>query len=154
MRNIQIFDSKSTHNDELYKQIYELTDFICTFYPKHKDWFFNTFLPELKSGERIIIAVFDENAVPIGTALLKKSPEEHKICTLFIHEDWRKHGLGNELMKASVEALEGADTFISVSGVNLSQLQPLLTRYGFVLDSKSSGDYLPEETEYYFVKPQ
>lgn len=152
MSNVQVFTSKSKHDDSLYQKIYVLTDYICKFYPGHKDWFFDKFLPGLKSGNRIIVAIFDDKDEPIGTSFLKKGDDEYKICTLFICEDYRKNGIGRRLMEESVKQLEGSDINISVSGVNINQLDSLLSKFGFKLDSKSEGDYLPEETEYYFIR--
>ncbi|MEC9291364.1 MAG: GNAT family N-acetyltransferase [Pseudomonadota bacterium] len=154
MLNVVTYTSDSQHNDILYTKLYELTDYINTYYPKHREWFFNTFLPDLKAGTRAIVAVFNEIGEPVGVAFLKKSHDEHKICTLFVQQEYRKAGIGKILMQESIATLESAEISITVSGVNLPQLQSLLDRHGFMLVSQSHGDYLPDETEYYFIRPQ
>ncbi len=152
MFNIQVFNSESTHNDDLYSQVYELTNHISASYPSYKKWFFETFLPDLKAGNRIILALFNDSSELIGTALLKKAIDEHKICTLFTRENYREYGIGDRLMQASVDELKRADIHLSVSGTNLEQLNNLLLKYNFELIGQSSGDYLPEETEHYFIR--
>lgn len=72
---------------QLTDQIYGLTHFICTDYPKHKDWFYHKQLPEtINSTERDILYATDiekDNTIA-GVLFLKKTPDEAKICTMLV----------------------------------------------------------------------
>lgn len=68
---------------KLSKQIYDITDFICEDYPKHKEWYFHKQIPRIftPSGEILFArSEEDENKI-IAMACLKKDEEEQK----FVH---------------------------------------------------------------------
>lgn len=84
---------------KLSKQIYDITDFICEDYPKHKEWYFHKQIPRIftPSGEILFArSEEDENKI-IAMACLKKDEEEQKICTLYVsdqcrgQQEWLKH---------------------------------------------------------------
>ena len=76
---------------KLSKQIYDITDFICEDYPKHKEWYFHKQIPRIftPSGEILFArSEEDENKI-IAMACLKKDEEEQKICTLYVSDQCR-----------------------------------------------------------------
>jgi len=91
----------------------------------------------------------DEEGKLAGCVLIKKTEEEKKICTLFVHPDYRKQGLGGKLMEQTLSEL-GEHPLITVSDRNIAQLAPLLRKKGFHLSAVKKGAYRPEDTEYYF----
>lgn len=68
---------------KLSKQIYDITDFICEDYPKHKEWYFHKQIPRIftPSGEILFArSEEDENKI-IEWLVLKKMKKNKK----FVH---------------------------------------------------------------------
>lgn len=68
---------------KLSKQIYDITDFICEDYPKHKEWYFHKQIPRIftPSGEILFArSEEDENKI-IARLVLKKMKKNKK----FVH---------------------------------------------------------------------
>ena len=147
---IKIIDKFSQNDMELYTNIAKLTKSINDTYPKHNEWLFTKFFPELKIGKRKIVMAYTEDKNPIGVALLKDTDEEKKICCLFVREDCRNNGIASCLMKESCKVLSTDKPLITVSDRNLPQLQRLLDKNGFEFSYKKKGAYQSEDTENYF----
>ena len=136
-----------THQ-KLYQDILNLTLTIGESYPNYQKWYQETFLEGLKKGERGIITVCDKGKLA-GVVLFKKTPAEKKLCTLFVHPDFRKRGIATQLVKATVAEL-GEKPLISVSEKNFAQVESLFKRMGFYLSAHIKGAYSHDTTEYYY----
>ena len=136
-----------THQ-KLYKAISDLTSPVSESYPDYQDWYQKIFLEGLKKGERGILFA-EEKGRLVGCALIKNTPIEKKLCTLFVHPDFRGKGIGTFLLKRTIEML-GQKPLTSVSGKNKSAFASLFHRFGFCLSAQKKGIYLPTETEFYF----
>ena len=137
-----------TYQDEqkvLYQQVLVMSATIETIYPDYIDWYQRVFLTGLKRGERALIVATNRKHL-VGCALVKKTPDESKICTLFVHPDHRGKGIGTQLMKASLSYL-GPHPLLTVSEQNLAQFQPLLNKFNFHLDGQAKRG---KHMEYYF----
>ncbi|MBQ6854935.1 MAG: GNAT family N-acetyltransferase [Alphaproteobacteria bacterium] len=146
---IKTFRSFHEEHKKLYEDILNLTYSINDTYPQHSTWFKEKFLPDLKNKKRIYIVAQDKNGKLAGCILLKNTEEEKKICTLFVHPDYRKQGVGRKLVEQTLLEL-GEHPLITVSDRNIAQLMPLLKKKGFHLSAVKKGVYRPEDTEYYF----
>lgn len=146
---IQTFDSFHPEHRQLYKDILALTQPVKEIYPDYSEWFLNTFLPGLKKKERLCIVAQDETQKLIGCVLVKKTPVDKKICTFFVHPDFRRRGVGKQLMIHTLKTL-GEFPLISVSEKKMAELQPFLSKCGFHLSAAKKGIYHSDETEYYF----
>lgn len=64
---------------DLAKRIYEITDFICEDYPKHREWYFHKQLPRIftPNGE-ILFARADDDTTILAMACLKKAKKKRK----------------------------------------------------------------------------
>ena len=146
---VKTFFSYNPKHRRLYKQILDLLCPINDTYPEYDKWFNERFIAGLKKKERMyIIAQSDDNALA-GCVLIKKTPAEKKICTFYIHPEFRKNGLGKQLMEQALKQL-GECPLITVSGQNLPQLLPLLKECGFHLSAVKKCVYNSQNTEYYF----
>ncbi len=147
---IKAINKFSVNDMVLYKNIAKLTKSINDTYPKHNEWLFNKFFPELKSGKRKIIIAYIKENTPIGVALLKDTDEEKKICCLFVREDCRGRGIARKIIRKSCEVLNTNKPLITVSDRNLPMLQRLLNKNGFKFSYKRKGAYQQKDTENYF----
>ena len=107
------------------------------------------FLEGLKKQERACVVAKNEENKLIGCALLKKTENETKICTLFVDEAYRGQGIGRQMMHRSIEFL-GKQPALSVSEKNLEMMKPLLQEFGFKLSGYQKGAYQSQNTEFYF----
>lgn len=141
--------SYSGYHDEhkaLYRTLFKITEPVGAVYDDYAVWFRKTFIPGLKKGERGYVVAKEERGKIVGCALLKNTPQEKKVCTLFVRAEWRGRGVGTEMMKQCLKVL-GPHPLITVSHKNIDQFRPLLNRFGFKLSArKKVGDRI----EYHF----
>ena len=144
---IKIETTFNSARKKFYQDILKLTLSVQESYPNYQKWYQN-FLKGLKKEERIIL-IAEEKGVLLGCALLKKVPNEKKLCTLFVRPDYRGRGIGTSLLKKTIEVL-GQKPLTSVSEKNMKSVTSLFSRFGFHLSAQKKGKYLPQNTEYYF----
>jgi len=135
-------------HQKLYQDILNLTLSIQESYPNYSSWYKNTFLEGLKQKERKILVAIEQGEV-VGCALLKKTLQEKKLCTLFVRPENRHQGLGQALLAQVVKEL-GQNPLVSVSEKNLAGVHSLFKRFGFHISAQKQGVYLPDTMEYYF----
>ena len=136
----------------LYQDIFDLTQSLQQTYPDYKNWYNQTFLEGLKKRERGIIVALDDKKM-IGCALIKNTPEEKKLCTLFVHPDYRRRGIAAQLLKETVRVL-GEKPFVTVSENNKQFVDKLFDQFRFHLSATKKSVYLPNKKEYYFNDAQ
>lgn len=119
----------------LAKRIYLITDFVCEYYPKHKEWYFTKQLPSINDEKRNVLFVRspeDYNEI-IAMACLKKEPQEQKICTLYVAEDYRGQGIGKTLVETSMEWLGTRKPLITLTDNKLEMFAPMIKKYEWEL---------------------
>lgn len=151
---------------QYYIQIQELTKVIGKSYPGHLKWLNETFIGGLWKQERAYsFAVDFGNKILFpygdcfdrvstyklaGCSLLKNTPEEKKICCLFIDPQYRKQGIASKLITDSFELLGTTKPLITVSENNLSMLEPIIKKYNFELTDVKNSVYRKGVKEYYY----
>lgn len=128
---------------KLSKQIYDITDFICKDYPKHKEWYFHKQIPRIftPSGEILFArSEEDENEI-IAMSCLKKDEEEQKICTLYVSNQYRGQNLGTRMVEASMNFLGTTKPLITLADYKLEMFRPIINKYGWELTEIVSGLY-------------
>lgn len=95
-----------------------------------------------------IVALDDQNILA-GCIFAKNTPDEKKICTLFVNPLFKRQGIGKKLLETAIKEL-GELPLITVSSRNISQLKPLLDHFGFHLSATKKGIYGQNDTEFYF----
>ena len=145
---IKTYRAFSLKQKSLYQEILNLTMPVGETYPAYVKWYRQTFLKGLQQGERGIITASDQGRL-LGVALFKDTVAEKKLCTLFVHPDFRKKGIASHLLKVVIQEL-GEKPLVSVSENNLPQVESLFQKMGFGLSAHIKGAYRSERTEYYF----
>ena len=135
-------------HEALYQDVFELTQSLVQTYPNYSRWYHQTFLSGLKKGSRALIMA-EEKGKLVGVALIKNTPEEKKLCTLFVHSENRRQGIGQKLLAQSIQEL-GQKPLVSVSEKNMSGVSSLFKRFKFHLSACKKGVYLPQNAEFYF----
>ncbi|MCA3897342.1 GNAT family N-acetyltransferase [Vibrio vulnificus] len=132
-----------------FENIRKLLEPVSDLYPDFDTWF-NFRVRRQYPQQRIVIAAERDSTI-VGVAILKKTIDEHKICTLFVHKNYRGQKVGSELLNEAVNILDGKDISITVSEERNSSLKPLLEKKGFQLKDAKLGYYRPNTTEYFYV---
>lgn len=123
---------------------------VSEFYPEFDGWLNFKVLRGLKSGERKILIVKDNEEIA-GLSVLKLTQVEDKICTFFVAPEHRGKGFGTKLMQSSLEHFYGS-VDITVCEERNASLYPFLEKNGFRLTSKVEGAYRPGVEEYYYTR--
>lgn len=127
----------------LSKQIYDITDFICEDYPKHKEWYFHKQIPRIftPNGEILFARSEEDYNKIIAMACLKKDDEEQKICTLYVSDQCRGQHLGTRMVEASMEFLGTTKPLITLADYKLPMFQPIIDKYDWELTEVVCGLY-------------
>lgn len=136
----------------LAKKIYDITDFICEDYPKHKEWFFHQQIPRIFTPNGEILFARDENDRDkiIAVACLKKDLDERKICTLYVSEQFRGQHLGTKMIEESMKFLGTTKPFITLADYKLPMFQPIIDKYSWQLTEVIFGLYNNKSKELCF----
>ncbi|EGQ8447185.1 GNAT family N-acetyltransferase [Vibrio alginolyticus] len=135
--------------DPDFQAIRKLLEPVSGLYPSFDAWFNFRFKRNFSSGNRIVIAAMSGSTIA-GVALLKKTESEHKICTLFVREEFRGLGVGRQLLTKAIENLKGNKIGISVAEERHQALKSLLEKQGFSLKSKEIGYYRQGAVEFFY----
>ena len=125
---------------ELATKIYEITDFICADYPKHKEWYFKKQLPRILTPNGEVLFVRENDEV-IAMACLKKDDEEQKICTLYVSDECRGKKIGTTIIEESMRFLETTKPLITLADYKLPMFEPIIKKYDWELTEVVEGLY-------------
>ena len=121
---------------------------IDQYYPDIKEWFINTVVPGVCTGNDILLIASEYDQ--IAGILLAKTGEENKLRCIRVAEKYKNRGLGIKLMDRSLEMI-GDKPLVTVSEELLHQYARIFVRrYGFSLDDVVKGQYRPQKLEYFF----
>ena len=121
-------------------------------YPFFTNWLNKVFTELKESDNRKILLCLDENVNILGIAILKNDTKEKKICTLRVHKEYQRKGIGTALLKRSIEELNDSSPLITVSERQIDDFSIFLSKNGFKLKDKVKSIYRKGEYEYFYNK--
>ena len=127
---------------EIINQIYKMTKNLNDTYPGYQEWFYDKQVKGCFTPSRNILFVKDENGEVIAFSCLKRTDEEKKICTLFVDPNYRKHGLGDLLLEASMEYLGTTKPLATFSADKLPMLDKIIKKYDWQLTEVVDDIYI------------
>ena len=116
--------------------IYMITDFICSDYPKYREWYFTKQLPATVVGDKrniLFVRNPDDVSEIISMACLKRNKEEQKICTLYVSDKCRGLGIGTAIVEESMRWLGTTKPLITLADYKLEMFRPIINKYGWEL---------------------
>lgn len=119
---------KSMRNQVFLDKLYNLTKELECDYPDHYYWFYYKFCKNLDGKNREIIFCLD-NDILVGVAFLKNSEIEKKICTIYITKEYRKQGIGTNLLLRSYEFLKTTKPLITMPEYKLKEFDNIIKTY-------------------------
>ena len=140
----------SQNDVPLYLNLYKMLVHLKQSYPGFTRWYFTKFILGLPKGQRQIIYATDDNMQIVGLALLKQTPEEDKICCLWVTKDYRCQGIASQLVCKSLKALNNPMPKVTVSEESYSEFEQLFKKYGFVLTLIQEDEYIAGKREFHF----
>ncbi|WP_082504838.1 MULTISPECIES: hypothetical protein [unclassified Methylophilus] len=132
--------------DESRKMLLDMSNY----YPNFTDWFDQTVIPGLESGERTIILLKDMNKPIAGLGIVKDTLEEKKLCCLRVRDQYNGSGLGVRLFKHSFAELGTDMPLLSVSSEKLPEFKRVFDYFGFEFGEEYTGIYRPKKKEMSF----
>lgn len=141
--------------EEIFKicdQVYDMVDFLCKDYPKHKSWFYKKHLPQTlnKNYNRDIIIAYDNEDNICGTALIKADELERKICTLYVVPEKQGLGIGSALVEKSMELLQTTKPMITFADYKLEMFKGLIKKYDWEQSQVVQGLYNDHSKELFY----
>lgn len=122
---------------------------LSTWYPNFTQWFNTTVLSGLEDGSREIgVSLSDQDIT--GYLILKNTPTEKKICTLYQKSEYRLKSTGSQLVNIAKLRLLTNHPIITVSEDNINQYQSFLSKHGFKLTQTINDLYINGKAEYIF----
>ena len=115
--------------------IYHKIENLINIYPDIEEWYKKKVLKALneKDSTREVLVALDENELKIaGIAILKKTKEENKICTIRVEKEYLHQGIGTQLFEEA--------------------FRPILKKFDFKLVEKIKGLYVSGKIEYIYNK--
>ena len=150
---VLIYSGYYPEHQRLYHDIFEMTRSLGNSYPNYQNWYHRTFLEDLKKGNRLY-AVAAHHQTVAGCCLMKNTPHEKKICTFFVAPQYRRQGIGTDLLRAALKEL-GPHPFLTVPLSKVDVFTPFLGRFGFQMKPlPQKGQGTPPEVLFYRPSPQ
>lgn len=130
MEIIEISSLKDENISKALNELYLLTSFNKTQYPKYTEWFYKTMIPRLfdKSGE--ILFVLDHFVIE-GMIIIKKTLEEKKLCQIYTNPDYRNQSVCRNLLEESMKKLETEKPLITIPEFRISEFSSIINQYGW-----------------------
>jgi predicted acetyltransferase len=118
-------------------------------YPEIFRWYSIKFSPGLNDGLRNILFYAIDNEIA-GTALIKNTVEEKKICTFIVKNQYRNNGIGKTLFGKCLEILNTDKPMITVPAERLNQFSKIFKYYDLKLEQVVENYYRSQSKEYVF----
>lgn len=143
MEKYVLSDMKDSNFSKAAYEIYLLTDYNKLQYPNYYKWYYQKNLPRIIDGDGEAIFYLDGFQI-VGLAMLKKTIDEAKICTLLINEEYRKKGYSNMLLEDSFKFLGTDKPLITIPEKRLDEFDKIIKAYGWVENETVNEYYSPE----------
>ena len=127
--------------------VYDTTNFISNDYPGYKNWFWYKHIPRVLCGcGEIVMCTLDGNL--IGITALKKYINEHKICTIYVCEEYRRRRIATAMLHISFMYLFTTKPIISIPSYKVPMFEKIITKYNWVLTRISNSSRMLKEYIY------
>lgn len=112
----------------------EQLSYLETIYPGFRKWFDCKVQPGIANGTRYLDVVEYDGKL-VGIVIAKNLDGEKKLCTVWVHPDFRGRGIGIRLIRESCLWLKTDRPLVSVSEANHADVDKLLRKLGFTQTS-------------------
>jgi hypothetical protein len=133
------------------EEIFEPIQHLEALYPGIGGWFHAKVIPGLRNGSRKIFSrTSPVNKTPLAIAIAKRTPEERKLCTLWVTPEARNLGLAAICAEEAFSWLGTKKPLFTVPDLRIEAFKTLLNRWGFEQTQAVDGVYRWNSREYVF----
>lgn len=134
--------------DDVVLQAYMALAHLSAQYPGFRDWYWNKVVPGLGDTRKLEVVKRDGRIV--GLWIAKRTPEELKICTLWVMPSHRGTGLGVRMIMDALAWLGTTRPLVTVSQERHHDFVVIFRRLGFRAPKAVLGLYREGMTEYVY----
>lgn len=138
-----------TSQHKLDSNYINLLNDIEIFYPNFKIWFSTKVIPGLVNNTREILTEY-RNGQLVGIAIIKRTKEEQKICTIKVIPEYQNRGIGIKLFKKSLLSLNTDKPLVTVPEERFNEFHKIFTHFGFKLNEIKKDYYRKGKKEYIY----
>ncbi|ADL54930.1 hypothetical protein [Gallionella capsiferriformans] len=118
-------------------------------YPNFQYWFESQVVRGILGGSRSFVIELRDGKMA-GVAILKDTPEEKKICTISVCDEFKSKGMGVRLFEKSMRLLDTDKPLASVSESRLPEFEKIFEYLDYDYSAEYHGLYLPQRKEFSF----
>ena len=122
---------------------------IKEYYPNYESWIENVVQSGLSNNTRKIRVLKNDNKIA-GLSILKDTPDEKKICSLFIHPEYRGESWMYSIFTDSLMYLKTKKPVITIPSTIIKKYHGLIFSNQWKNTSKINNRYQPGIVEYGF----
>jgi hypothetical protein len=130
--------------DKVYSHLASLEDS----YPNFRNWFYQKVAASTPDARQMFVATHNDGIV--GVCIAKRSPSERKLCTLWVHPEFRNSGVAGILARPVFRWLGTDKPLFTVPEERLREFRGLLNAWRFAQPNPIRGFYRPDKVEYVF----
>jgi GNAT superfamily N-acetyltransferase len=117
-------------------------------YPQFSDWLTVKVMAGVAGGSRRIFVYEDEDR--FGFVIAKRTLEERKLCTIYVNDHSRQHGIASRLITAAIDWLGQSKPVITIPEEKLAEFRAIIAQREFCLTQIADSYYRPFAREFVF----
>lgn len=126
---------------ELANEIYSITSFIEKDYPNYYSWYYEKHIPGIIKGQRDTLFIKDKDNI-IALSSIKNTPDEQKLCTIYVKEEYQNIGIGSILIDRSLQILNTDKPYTTLKEYKLEYFKNIINKYNWELSSKEDDELI------------
>jgi hypothetical protein len=132
-------------------EVFEPIQHLELLYPGFREWFHAKVIPGLRDGSRKIFSRTNPvGKSPWAIAITKRTPQERKLCTLWVAPEARNLGLAAICAEEAFSWLGTKKPLFTVPDLQIEGFKTLLNRWDFEQTQAIDGIYRRNSREYVF----
>lgn len=124
----------------------------ASYYANFSDWLGKVIL-EIELKKRSLVLAWSGNLL-VGVNILKHTEKSSKLCTYWVHPDFRHQHLASRLLRTSLMFFSESDPLITIPEFVLGDFFPLTQAWKFYPEGSRIGLYQTGIREFFFRIPR
>lgn len=144
MYNIEYLSNYLSNKNEflsIIEEIYNLTSFLEEDYPDYYYWYYEKHIPGIIKGQRDTLFIKDKDNI-IALSSIKNTPDEQKLCTIYVKEEYQNIGIGSILIDRSLQILNTDKPYTTLKKYKLEYFKNIINKYNWELSSKEDDELI------------
>lgn len=152
VRSVEPLCIPDNEKDKIFPK--EMINSLVSLYPNSRKWLHNKVIPNIESGKRRVIYITDnyDRELIKGCVIIKDTPEEKKICTIWVNHNCKDQyeEIVRSLVGLAINRLKVDMPLVTVSSrcKYFDTLYRIFTDYGFIVMDIKENYYVKGDKEY------